>query len=85
MYTGNSFLEKKDLYSTSDLALAAAISIYYPVIKIDKKNPKKVFFIFQKDKNLEDLIEKYWRGDLRLEPKQYFNCLKNLKNRLYSS
>ena len=54
-------MDNKDfLYSTSDLALAAVISIFHPLKSIDKDNPKKVLFIFQKDNNLDKLIEKYY-------------------------
>ena len=73
-----------NLYSTSDLALAAAISLYYPVITINKSNPKKVIFIFRKDRNLDLLVERYWKGDLKIEVKQYFSNLKLLKNRIYN-
>ena len=70
-------------YSTCDLALAAVISIYYPFRIINKENSGKVYFIFQKDKNFDLLLEQYWCGDLKIEPKQYFNSIKILKSRIY--
>ena len=71
-----------NLYSTSDLALAAVIAIYYPIKSINKENPK-VYFVFQKDKNFDLLVERYWHGDLRIEPKQFFSSIKILKTRIY--
>ncbi len=76
--------DKDFLYSTSGLALAAAISLFHSLKSIDKDNPKKVLFIFQKDSNLDKLIEKYYAGELGIEAQSYFNSLRILKNRIYS-
>jgi hypothetical protein len=77
--------EDKNLYSTSDLALAAAINLYYPIKAINKDNPKKVYFIFEKSKNLNLVIEKFWGRELKVDALLYFNSLKTLKNRIYNS
>jgi len=74
----------RDIYSTSDIALAAVISLYYPIKSINKSNPKKVEFVFSKDKNFDLLIERYWRSDLDVDPRSYFVSLKELKNRIYN-
>jgi len=78
-------LKEKDFYRTSDLALAATISLFYPIEAIDKQNPRKAYFIFKREEGLDKLIEKYWRGELRVEPKMFFNQLRVLKARLYGS
>jgi len=75
---------EKALYSTSDLALSAALSLYYPIKSIDKSNPKRVFFIFNKDKNFDLFVERFYRGELKEDLQQYFQHLKILKNRIYS-
>lgn len=78
-------LKLNDYYSTSDLALASLISLYYPLEAIDKtQNPYKAQFIFKKEEKLNELIELYWKGEIRVEPQTYFNQLKNIKARLYS-
>jgi len=74
---------EKDFYRTADLALAAAISLFYPVETIDRQNPKKAQFIFKQDKGLDKLIENYWRGQVKVEPQAYFNALRLIKARLY--
>ena len=75
----------KNIFSTSDLALAAAISLYYPIQSINKsRNSKRVFFIFLKDKNFDLYIERFYRGELRIDPQKYFQNLKSLKNRIYN-
>jgi hypothetical protein len=78
-------LKENDFYRTSDLALATTISLFYPIEAIDKQNPHKAYFIFKREEGLDELIEKYWRGELRVEPKTFFNQLRVIKARLYGS
>ena len=72
-----------DYYSTSDLALATAISLYYPLEVVDSTNPLKAQFLFKRDEGLDQYIEAYWRGELQVNPAIYFNQLKIIKSRLY--
>ena len=76
-------LKLDDYYQTSDLALATAISLWYPVEAIDKTDPHKAIFLFKRDQSLDQLIESYWRGELKVSPAVYFNQLKAIKARLY--
>ena len=76
-------LNINDYYSTSDLALATAISLYYPLEVVDRSNPYKAQFLFKKDESLDQYIEAYWRGEIKVNPATYFNQLKILKARLY--
>lgn len=72
-----------EYYSTTDLALTAALSIYYPIDSIDRVNPQKVLFIFKRDTSLDEFIQAYWRQEIKVEPQMYFNQLKLIKARLY--
>ena len=74
---------EKSFYRTADLALTAAISLFYPVEAIDRLNPKKAQFIFKQDEGLNELIENYWKGQIKVEPQAYFNALRIIKARLY--
>jgi hypothetical protein len=78
-------LKEKDFYRTSDLALATTISLFYPIEAIDKQNPRKAYFVFKREEGLDELIEKYWKGELRIDPKMFFNQLRVIKARLYGS
>ena len=73
----------EDYFRSADLALATAISLSYPLITIDKQNPHKAQFLFKRDSGLDELIECYWRGELRVEPQTYFGALRVIKARLY--
>jgi hypothetical protein len=70
-------------FITSDLSLAATISLWFPIDLIDKTNPGKVLFLFKREFELDKLLEGYWRGELRVEPKMYFASLRSIKSRLY--
>lgn len=70
-------------YSTSDLALATAISLSYPLDSITGTNPRKATFLFKRSKKLNRLVELYWQGKLKVNPTAYFNQLKSIKSRLY--
>jgi len=76
-------LKLKDFYQSSDLALVCTISLWYPIDTIDRTNPRKATFLFKRDEKLDELLESYWRRELKIEPQAYFNQLKAIKARLY--
>lgn len=76
-------LKEKDLYKTTDLALAAMISIHYTLQAIDYSNPQKAIFIFKREEELDALVESYWKRELKVDPKRYYNELRFIKGRLY--
>ena len=76
-------LRESDVYQTADLALATAIFLFYPLEAINRQNPRKSQFLFKRDAALDELVEIYWRGELRVAPQEYFNALRIIKARLY--
>ena len=76
-------LNEEKIYKTADLALATVISLWHPIEAINKQNPRKAQFIFKRESELDNLVENYWQGKLKVEPKAYFNALRTLKARLY--
>ncbi len=78
--------QNKSFYETSDLALATALSLWYPIEEIDRSNnPRKAFFIFRKTPELEKLIDQYFRNEIKISPQVYFNQLRAIKARLYAN
>ena len=77
--------QNKNYFSTTDLALATVISLYLPIEGIDKINPHKVEFLFKRTRELDQLIQVYWRKELKVEPQTFFAQLKVIKSRLYST
>ena len=74
---------KNKTWKTADLGLATTISLFYPIKDIDRTNPGKVHFLFEHNKKLNNLIEDYWQGKIKVEPATYFSQLRNVKARLY--
>ena len=72
-----------EIYSTTDLACATAISLFYPIWAIDKSNPTKAEFIFQRDDGLDKVIKNFWANNLNVSALAYFQQLKIIKSRLY--
>lgn len=77
------FLAENDFYKTSDLALAAVISLSIPLEAIDRAGGQKAQFIFCRTNDLDEIISQYWRGEIRVEPRQFFNAIRDIKTRLY--
>ncbi|RJQ35805.1 hypothetical protein C4568_00255 [Candidatus Parcubacteria bacterium] len=79
----NEIQAHEGFYGTSDLALAAVISLSSPILIVDKRNPRRAEFYFRQDADLDRLVDEYWKGQLKVEPQQYFNQLRIVKARLY--
>lgn len=71
------------LYQTSDLALATTLSLFHPIESMDRTDVRRVIFAFERTDELENTIEAYWKGELKVEPKSFFGQLKIIKSRLY--
>ncbi len=70
-------------YRTSDLACAAAVSLFIPLQGLDKLDPRRAQFIFKRTEKLDSLIDSFQRRELNVEPRAYFDQIKALKTRLY--
>ena len=81
--TNEDIIYEKDFYRTADLALASAIFLFYPLETLDKQNPRKAQFLFRHSEGLNQIVEQFWKGELKVEPQAYFNALRIIKARLY--
>lgn len=73
-------------YATQDLPLAATfVALGHSLIGIERTNPKRADFCFTLNTDLEQLIDKYHSGKVRIEPRIYFDAIRQLKNRLYGN
>ena len=71
-------------FRTSDLALATAISVLGVAIEaMQQSDGERMNFIFTKSDRVTDIVNRFWRGELLVEPQAYFNQLKVLKTRIY--
>jgi hypothetical protein len=63
-------------YTTTDLCLAAVLSLYYPLAGAEHQG---VAFVFQCDDFIESLVEQYHRGDLTVEPHTFYMQVEALR------
>jgi hypothetical protein len=75
-----------EYYRTSDLHLACAVSLFFPLdfIENDSSQGKSVF-VFKRVAGLDGLIQQYWQNTLQVSPQQYAGQLRLLKTRLYEA
>lgn len=76
-------LQKDNFYKTSDFALAVVLSLSFPISEIDKENPRRAYFVFEQTKELSEMVDGYYRDDLKISPMAFFNQMRALKARLY--
>jgi hypothetical protein len=76
-------IKNNNLYSTADLGLATILDQKYSIHHINRDNPKKIVFIFQKDEDFDSYLDKYWNSELRVDPLKYYQHLKLMKSRIY--
>ncbi len=74
----------QQFYKTSDLGLVTTLSLYFPVRAIDRSNPRKVLFLFDITDELNNLVDKFWRSEVIVEPQAFTNQMKNIKTRIYT-
>jgi hypothetical protein len=77
--------EPANYFYTFDLGCSAAlICKKFQLTSLDKENPKKVQFIFQKEPGIEKVVNEYWANTLEVKAREFFDSVKMLKNRIYS-
>lgn len=79
----NMNIYREDFYKTADFSCAAALSLFIPMEMIDKTDTRRAFFVFKRSQELNVLLEAFWKRELKVEPRAYFDQLKALKTRLY--
>jgi hypothetical protein len=76
-------IQQNSIYQTSDLACAAALSLFLPLHDVDKQDPRRAYFMFERTDELEGIVAEFQRRELQVEPRAYFDQIKALKTRLY--
>ena len=77
-------LNEKDFYRSADLALVTVLSLSFPIEAIDRDpDTRKAYFLFRKESGLDEVVEAFWKRELKIEPQAFFNQLRIIKARLY--
>ncbi len=79
-------MNNKKLFSTTDFNTIVVLSYFnYKIEKMDKENPKRTIFYFKIDKNLEIILNRFWKKELLVEPLVFFSLIKEIKSRIYET
>lgn len=77
----------KEEYSSvteiSDMGVVVSLVLYgFEVLSTnrDPKNAPRVSFLFKKTKSLEEIIERYFKGELPVDAKTFLATLRNIKS-----
>ncbi len=73
----------ENLYRVSDFPLIAAITVWLPIFAVDRTDPRRTYFLFERSNELDVIVANYNRRELRVEPQTYYHAIKNVKARLY--
>lgn len=71
-------------FKTSDLALCAALCCLNYRIENFEKVGTKVTFVITDSNDLAKNVNEFWSHQLKVDPLLYFNCLKEIKTRIYN-
>lgn len=78
--------KEDELFTTYDLNLTAVLyALGFPLAEVRKNTKGKALFCFKKSLKLDQVIAKYWKEDLKINPQKLFNSIKSIKNRIYSN
>ena len=80
----NEYLQEQDFFRTSDFPLIVTLNLSLPIEGIDFTNSQRFQFIFRRTEQLENLLEGYYRKELRVEPEAYYYAIKGIKARIHS-
>ena len=78
-------LNTEEHISLSEMSLISClVALEFPVVAFDRdpKEYPKVKIIFKKTKELEETINNFWNGTLRIDPKTYWNAIREMKSRV---
>lgn len=69
-----------------DIGLSSALTtLHYELLTLNRDNPRKIGFVFACTPELEKTAQDYFAGRLMLDARSFFENIKMLKNRIYSS
>lgn len=77
-------INQENKYRTQDLALSAYLNLNFPILSLEKLDQFKFQFVFEDSTSLQIEIDSFYNNTGKVNPKDYFNSIKNLKSRFYS-
>lgn len=77
---------KINRFQTESFPLAALLLCEgYPIVSIDRTNPRRAVFIFETTDSLINIIDDYRKGLIKVNPKTYYYAQREIKELLYDA
>ncbi len=74
---------RSSFFQTSDIGLVVSLLAFgFAVDHLDSSTPARIIFFFRQGDDLAETLKKYWEGKLLVEPKTYWNTLREIKGRI---
>ena len=75
----------KNQFTTSDFYTAVfLLSEEYQLLSIDKADPRRFRFVFEDHKDRAKLLEGFFNGQAKVEPRKFVAAIKELKSLMYN-
>lgn len=75
-----------DDYRTTDMGVACALFCVGVILeRLEPLDGNRMVFVFTADERIDDLVQNYWSGKLSVDAQKFFNTIRNIKSRVYSS
>jgi len=72
-------------YKTKDFPIAATLrALGVPIHTVEKQGRVSYFIFDVENIDIENLINKYWNRELKVEARALIEAIKELKNRIYN-
>lgn len=76
--------EKQDALETSDFNVCVVLLYFdYQLIEIDRREPRRCIFVLSWGEKTDEIVEKFFDGELLVDPKRFIAIQKELKSRIY--
>jgi hypothetical protein len=72
-----------EYFRTSDLPLITVLSIQFPIVLVDRSNPKRIEFCFKNSQKLQLILQNYLESKLLIEPKTFFYQIKEIRAQIH--
>jgi len=78
-------LTTQNHFRCSELTLIGTLAHFgFPVeaFERDPKSPERIAAIFRVTEELNEVCQKFWQGQLKVEPKQFWQSIREVKARM---
>ncbi len=77
-------MENQNFQTTDFYTAVFLLTSGYKLVSIDKTNPRRFCFVFTDQENRAKLLEDFFNGSARIEPRQFISSIKELKTLMYN-